>query len=74
MHYIHINTHIIFMPRGCQKTNETVNDTATQQVPDKYPTSTRQAQSSPHHPKQKYLLTEKGKERLEREDGKLFTK
>lgn len=23
------------MPRGCQKTNETVNDTATQQVPDK---------------------------------------
>ena len=30
------------MPRGCQKTNETVNDTATQQVPDKYPTSTRQ--------------------------------
>ena len=26
------------MPRGCQKTNETVNDTATQQVPDKYPT------------------------------------
>lgn len=56
------------MPRGCQKTNETVNDTATQQVPDKYPTS------SPHHPKQKYLLTEKGKERLEREDGKHFTK
>lgn len=46
--------------------------------PDKYPTSnrqvTRQAQSSPHHPKQKYLLTEKGKERLEREDGKHFTK
>ena len=34
------------MPRGCQKTNETVNetvnDTATRQVPDKYPTSTRQ--------------------------------
>lgn len=23
------------MPRGCQKTNETVNDTATRQVPDK---------------------------------------
>lgn len=62
------------MPRGCQKTNETVNDTATQQVPDKYPTSTRQAQSSPHHPKHKYLLIEKGKERLEREDGKHFTK
>ena len=66
------------MPKGCQKTNETVNetvnDTATRQVPDKYPTSTRQAQSSPHHPKQKYLLTEKGKERLEREDGKHFTK
>ena len=66
------------MPRGCQKTNETVNetvnDTATRQVPDKYPTSTRQAQSSPHHPKQKYLLTEKGKERIEREDSKHFTK
>ena len=42
--------------------------------PDKYPTSTRQAQSSPHHPKQKYLLTEKGKERVEREDSKHFTK
>lgn len=42
--------------------------------PDKYPTSTRQAQSSPHHPKQKYLLTEKGKEHLEREYGKHFTK
>ena len=42
--------------------------------PNKYPTSTRQAQSSPHHPKQKYLLTEKGKERLEREDGTHFTK
>ena len=66
------------MPRGCQKTNETVNetvnDTATRQVPDKYSTSTRQAQSSPHHPKQKYLLTEKGKEHLEREDSKHFTK
>lgn len=43
---------LIVMPRGCQKTNETVNDivndtvndTATRQVPDKYPTSTRQAQ------------------------------
>ena len=23
------------MPRGCQKTNETVNETATRQVPDK---------------------------------------
>ena len=23
------------MPRGCQKTNETVNDTSTRQVPDK---------------------------------------
>ena len=30
--------------------------------------------NSPHHPKQKYLLTEKGKERLEREDGTHFTK
>ena len=70
MHYIHINTHIIFMPRGCQKTNETVNDTSTRQVPDKYPTSSK----PPHHPKQKYLLTEKGKERLEREDSKQFTK
>ena len=35
---------LVIMPRGCQKTNETVNDTATRQVPDKYPTSTRQAQ------------------------------
>ena len=33
---------LVIMPRGCQKTNETVNDTATRQVPDKYPTSTRQ--------------------------------
>ena len=35
---------LVIMPRGCQKTNETVNDTATRQEPDKYPTSTRQAQ------------------------------
>ena len=33
---------LVIMPRGCQKTNETVKDTATRQVPDKYPTSTRQ--------------------------------
>lgn len=123
---------LVIMPRGCQKTNETVNDTATRQVPDKYPTSIRQVPdkypassegskellhvigihtfsikeimallklkdrenfmvnylipaikkgyitplypNSPHHPKQKYLLTEKGKERLEREDGTHFTK
>ena len=36
---------LVIMPRGCQKTNETVNDTATRQVPDKYPTSTRQVKS-----------------------------
>ena len=30
---------LVIMPRGCQKTNETVNDTATRQVPDKYPAS-----------------------------------
>ena len=123
---------LIVMPRGCPNVNETVNDTATRQVPDKYPTSTRQVPdkypasseeskellhvigihtfsikeimaflklkdrenfmvnylipaikkgyitplypNSPHHPKQKYLLTEKGKERLEREDGTHFTK
>lgn len=38
---------LVVLPRGCQKTNETVNetvnDTATRQVSDKYPTSTRQA-------------------------------
>ena len=33
---------LIVMPRGCPNVNETVNDTATRQVPDKYPTSTRQ--------------------------------
>ncbi len=112
---------LIVMPRGCQKTNETVNDTATRQVPDKYPASSEGSKellhvigihtfsikeimallklkdrenfmvnylipaikkgyitplypNSPHHPKQKYLLTEKGKERLEREDGTHFTK
>lgn len=41
---------LVVMPRGCQKTNETVNetvnDTATRQVPDKYPTSSELTSSS----------------------------